>query len=320
MSRRNGNADPALKSLFDKTDGFAESGLPPSLGTGKIVRTATKKGILLCSLVLRLKEDRKFRQPLIRDAVYLWFNYGEKTVFEREGKKAFSLEKGNYRVCFGKEEAETLSFVKEKDYQLKGICLTSGLLKEIYSLYFENREETESMCALDEDRVFSNSARMDRLFFDLRDYGAYRNGPGMLYLDSRIQELVALCMADLLDTEITEGKHFASGHENIKVMEEAARIIDEQIADLPSRPEMAKKLGMSSSAFGKYFREYFGTSVHAYIINRRLEKAAMLLIEADMPIKEVAATVGYSKSSNLSAAFKRKFGVLPKDYRKHYYE
>ena len=59
----------------------------------------------------------------------------------------------------------------------------------------------------------------------------------------------------------------------------------------------------------------FGTSVHAYIIEQRLEKAAGLLLESNLNVSQVATLVGYSKPSNFAAAFKKKYGVVPKNYK-----
>lgn len=59
----------------------------------------------------------------------------------------------------------------------------------------------------------------------------------------------------------------------------------------------------------------FGMSVHAYVIDQRLEKAAGLLLESNLNVSQVAALVGYSKPSNFAAAFKKKYGVIPKNYK-----
>ena len=59
----------------------------------------------------------------------------------------------------------------------------------------------------------------------------------------------------------------------------------------------------------------FGMSVHAYVIDQRLEKAAGLLLESNLNVSQVATLVGYSKPSNFAAAFKKKYGVIPKNYK-----
>lgn len=76
-----------------------------------------------------------------------------------------------------------------------------------------------------------------------------------------------------------------------------------------------KCLRISTSKLTKGFSSLFGTSVHAYVIDQRLEKAASLLLESNLNVSQVAILVGYSKASNFAAAFKRKYGVNPKNYK-----
>ena len=95
----------------------------------------------------------------------------------------------------------------------------------------------------------------------------------------------------------------------------AKRIIDSQLAFAPSCEELAKKVNISVSKLTKGFNSLFGTSVHAYIIDQRLEKAAGLLLESDLNVSQIATLVGYSKPSNFAAAFKKKYGVIPKNYK-----
>ena len=55
--------------------------------------------------------------------------------------------------------------------------------------------------------------------------------------------------------------------------------------------------------------------IHQYVIEQRLAQAAQLLLEGDWNVSEVAAIVGYGKASNFAAAFKKRYGVAPKNYR-----
>ena len=56
-------------------------------------------------------------------------------------------------------------------------------------------------------------------------------------------------------------------------------------------------------------------AIHQYVIEQRLAQAAQLLLEGDWNVSEVAAIVGYGKASNFAAAFKKRYGVAPKNYR-----
>ena len=72
---------------------------------------------------------------------------------------------------------------------------------------------------------------------------------------------------------------------------EAKRIIDGQLALAPSCEELAKQVNISTSKLTKGFSSLFGTSVHAYVIDQRLEKAASLLLESNLNVSQVAMLV-----------------------------
>ena len=54
-----------------------------------------------------------------------------------------------------------------------------------------------------------------------------------------------------------------------------------------------------------------------FLMDFRLHKAANLLISSDLPVTEVSSQVGYDDSLAFSKAFKKKFGLSPKNYRNH---
>ena len=64
------------------------------------------------------------------------------------------------------------------------------------------------------------------------------------------------------------------------------------------------------------FRSIFGTTVYGYLSDHRMEHARKMLTVDKVRIKEVAVEVGYSNPSHFIAAYKRKFGVTPKQHLK----
>jgi AraC-like DNA-binding protein len=59
------------------------------------------------------------------------------------------------------------------------------------------------------------------------------------------------------------------------------------------------------------FKRLTGCPPHQYVVNRRLERARVLLGGGDQPIPEVALTVGFSSQSHLTAAFRRAYVITP---------
>ena len=72
----------------------------------------------------------------------------------------------------------------------------------------------------------------------------------------------------------------------------------------------------SQSTLVRMFRKHLATHPKAYLMNIRLEFARSLLLTSDMPLKEITWRAGYSSPFYFSTAFRRKWGMSPKQYRK----
>lgn len=78
---------------------------------------------------------------------------------------------------------------------------------------------------------------------------------------------------------------------------------------------IADRMAMSPRQFYRKFKEISPIAPSDLIKNYRMEKAARLLREEDLPIQDVIADVGISSRSYFYKEFARKFGMTPKDYR-----
>ena len=92
-------------------------------------------------------------------------------------------------------------------------------------------------------------------------------------------------------------------------------VLDQQYRDPPSVEQLADDVGLSSSRLAHLFREEVGKSVQGYVLERRLIMAAMLIVQTHERISQIAYSVGFGDVSNFNHAFKRRFGVSPRQYR-----
>ena len=83
-----------------------------------------------------------------------------------------------------------------------------------------------------------------------------------------------------------------------------------------SLPALARRAGMSTSCFSRWFREQTGVTPHAYVVEARIERAKGLLRSSELSLLEVALTVGFSSQSCLNVTFRRRAGMTPADYRR----
>jgi AraC-like DNA-binding protein len=82
--------------------------------------------------------------------------------------------------------------------------------------------------------------------------------------------------------------------------------------------DMAGAAGLSRAHFSREFRRAFGESPHAYLLTRRLERAAALLRNTDRSVAEVCFSVGLQSVGSFTTSFTRTYGVSPTAYRATY--
>jgi AraC-like DNA-binding protein len=79
--------------------------------------------------------------------------------------------------------------------------------------------------------------------------------------------------------------------------------------------DLARAAGLSRAHFSREFRRAFGESPHAYLLTRRLERAAGLLCATDRSVADVCLSVGLQSIGSFTTSFKRAYGVTPTAYR-----
>jgi len=84
-------------------------------------------------------------------------------------------------------------------------------------------------------------------------------------------------------------------------------------SSVPQRPDLAKAVSMSESAFAHVFKAATGMAPLQFLQRLRMEHARTLLLSGST-VSEAAARVGYASLSHFSGVFKRHFGVLPRVY------
>ena len=79
--------------------------------------------------------------------------------------------------------------------------------------------------------------------------------------------------------------------------------------------DLARAAGLSRFHFSREFRRVFGESPHAYLLTRRLERAAALLRNTDRSVAEICFAVGMRSVGSFTSSFTRTFGASPTAYR-----
>ncbi|WP_051179951.1 AraC family transcriptional regulator [Nocardia concava] len=81
--------------------------------------------------------------------------------------------------------------------------------------------------------------------------------------------------------------------------------------------ELAVRVHLSRAAFTRRFTKTYGKAPISMLTSIRLEMAAEMLCSTNKPLDLIANHVGYGSAFALSRAFKREYGLSPRDYRQN---
>lgn len=103
---------------------------------------------------------------------------------------------------------------------------------------------------------------------------------------------------------------------DIRRLRQARAILDESVAEPPSLLELARVVGINDFKLKKGFKELFGTTPYSYLTSRRMSLARETLLAGETSVTEVANAVGYTNLGHFAAAFRKKYGAAPRDFRR----
>ena len=230
--------------------------------------------------------------------------------------RSVTIQKNESCIYAGHGGTEYICYKKDSSFSFKSIKIPIIYFSQLLADYFDGRE-----VAVYENKLLNGISKvpitpaMDQILAETSRFTQYRGGLGYLYLDGKLLELLSIYLGEVLEMDILMGKNISMSRTEKTAIIEAKRIIDSQLAFAPSCEELSRLVHLSMTKLTRGFSLFYGMPIHQYIIEQRLIQAAQLLLEGEWNVSEVAAIVGYGKPSNFAAAFKKKYGVSPKNYR-----
>jgi transcriptional regulator GlxA family with amidase domain len=80
-------------------------------------------------------------------------------------------------------------------------------------------------------------------------------------------------------------------------------------------PAMATRCALSTAQFNRRFKQAFGLSSRQYVLRERIARAADLLRETELSIKEIAEALGYRDVFYFHRQFRQLLGRTPREMR-----
>jgi transcriptional regulator GlxA family with amidase domain len=101
-----------------------------------------------------------------------------------------------------------------------------------------------------------------------------------------------------------------------QLIEEIRRYLDDNLYDQHTIQGLCRQFNINREKLQMGFHDLVRSTVHAYLIRQRLERAAQRLLESDDSIKAIAIESGYKKQRSFNKIFKTIYRLTPATYRR----
>ncbi len=136
-----------------------------------------------------------------------------------------------------------------------------------------------------------------------------------IYIKGKIYELLSVYFSNITE-ENSDHCPYITNEEVVGKIKMAKEIVISNMNNPPSLSDLAKEVGLNIKKLKSDFKEFYGVPVFSFLLNYKMELAKNLLQENKLNVNEISTHLGYSSSSHFIAAFKRKFGITPKQFSK----
>ncbi|WP_316737033.1 AraC family transcriptional regulator [Pedobacter aquatilis] len=189
----------------------------------------------------------------------------------------------------GKAEYIVLRFTKDYYHNLTGANFSDDV--EAFSSLNPFPEVTSILMDLFDDKI---NPRIEKL-----------------HLKAKIYQLLILFI-----NKSKPKQSFSMKRDDVDKILNAKQLIEANFRIPFSLIELSRKVGINDYKLKKGFREIIGNTVFGYLYEIRMEKAYELLSKEFKSVGEVAFLVGYKNPQHFTAAFKKKFSILPGNLNK----
>ncbi|NOV04233.1 response regulator transcription factor [Paenibacillus planticolens] len=193
----------------------------------------------------------------------------------------------------------TKELMTEINYFFDGWMLTErldpSLLHELYQDFMQMIHYTLRIRGLQAHQILSGSVAMKSMVTAIRTV-------------TDLREWVITVIQFVRD-------HLDSLENSQSVIEKVKHYIDINLNHEISREDIAKQVFLNADYLNRIFKKETGLPISEYILQQRMKTAKELLIKTEIPISNVATSVGYSNLPYFSKMFKKVTQMSPQDFR-----
>ena len=284
--------------------------IPPAMGEGYLLAANINPGISFVIMDFSLCEDLIFlRRKSTAPGLSLFFNQQHSITDKNPNRANIFLSSTNYEL--------EVSYSRNSRLKRVGIFFSPSFVSRCIK-----KDILFDLLAYADDRLHNINKEPISFEYRLLLDEIFQSDTGSplshLLLHNRMLQLTE----KFLQTFLTNGPlpqpppdlRTKGKEKDIEALMDIERILtDNQLNKFPSINRLSRMAMMSSTKLKAKFKQLYGMKLYEFYNRHRLEQAKELLKTGNFSVKQVGITIGFSNLSNFAKAFKKEFGILPKE-------
>ena len=243
--------------------------------------------------------------------------------FCTKGSLTFNFNNGIYKINLV-EGRSFLFYYPSLDLPLNlninaesKVCIVVLKIEKLYQLFAEHGIQDNFISNINLNQFYQEKIFTPQIQAVLQQIETLNMPPQFerLYLIGKMYELFTLYFSSPTMEE-TGQNPFISNESQAKKIKEIRNMLLEHLTNPPTIKEISEKYSISEYLLKDGFKKLYNNTVYGFVLDKKLEIAKARLEEGEMKVKEIAFEIGYENPSHFISAFKKKYGITPKQFTK----
>jgi AraC family transcriptional regulator len=164
------------------------------------------------------------------------------------------------------------------------------------------------------DRYVFRDSEMEALCRSLYGKLSFNTAPERLYVESQLMELAVL----LLRRHSTVSQAARILPSSGLTRNQARRVLDYIESNLSRELTLSELAGIAELSlhhFARMFKKTIGVAPYRYVLERRVERAKLMLRSARASVVDISLSVGFYSQSHFTSTFGRMVGATPTEFQ-----
>jgi len=222
------------------------------------------------------------------------------------------LKEGQFNIAYLPDIDGTAIFEGVGEYQNFKICFPVEILQQYAATFPYLNEFLQQLTGPDPVFLLREpgwvSSKISYIINQFLEC-TYEEDVRRLYFDNLVKELLLL----LLLQKHRNGKDYTTYMQRLY---EAKSIIEKNTSRQFTISEVAEQIGLNEAKLKSGFKQVFGIGLFQFMLQAKMQKAWVWVLETNKPVKEIARLTGYTSKQNFVTAFKKYFNATPGLLRK----